>query len=229
MNFQDVSIANQYALHMQRIREKATRAANRKGEQPRDHPPPWLLIDDFLSAVEASNPELPQSQMHVTCLQVPAPYAPCTLPAADLKSITISEMKLETRHRGHKIVVRVLTPPAYEMAVMAVVEDEEGTAVILQLYHQPAEAVVPKDNILPKGGFVLIKEPFFKAVDTGSSYRIQADHVSDVIFLDDASDLIPKKWRKRKEVSILSRPSREIRLQGNKAVEKKEWATAERL
>lgn len=143
--------------------------------------------------------------------------------------MTISQMKLETHHRGRKIVVRVLTPPDRMTAVMAIVEDENGVAVLLQLYNQPDETVMPKGSILREGGFVLIKEPFFKAAVTDGSYSIRVDHVSDVIFLDEASEWVPKKWRKRDEGSASSTPSREIRLQGNEAVEKKEWAMAEKL
>lgn len=229
MDFQQVGDLDKYAVLMKQVQENVARAASRKGEQPSDHPPTWLLLQSFMSQLEANNAQLSRSQKVIATSQVPAPYAPCTLPAADLKPMTISQMKLETHHRGHQIVVRVLTPPDRMTAVMAIVEDEEGTAVLLQLYHQPAETVVPKVNILQQGGYVLIKEPFFKTAATNGSYNIRADHVSDVIFLDDTNDLVPKKWRKRVETIATGLSSREIRLQGNKAVEKMEWAMAERL
>lgn len=213
MDFQDVSSLDQYVLLQQHCQQNAARAAGRKGEQPRDHPPPWLLINIFMSRLQATDVKLSQLTQSATQLatsQVPAPYTPCTFSAADLKPMTISQMKLETHHRGRKIVVRVLTPPDRMTAVMAIVEDGEGVAVLLQLYNQPDEAVVPKGSILQEGGFVLIKEPFFKAVVTDGSYSIRVDHVSDVIFLDEASELVPKKWRKRDGGSVSSTTSREI-------------------
>lgn len=94
--------------------------------------------------------------------QIPAPYPPCILPAAQLKPIYISQMKLETHHRLHSIVVRLLTPPNRVTAIMAIVEDIEGTAVLLQLYHQAAEEVVPAAKIFTPGKLLLLKEPSSK-------------------------------------------------------------------
>lgn len=229
MDVQDVTTLDEYALFMRQLQGNAARAASRKGEIPRHHPPPWFLIHTFMGRLKAKiDHQGSSSSNQLNTSQVPAPYAPCKLPAADLKPKTISQMKLETHHRGHRVAVRVLTPPDRITAVMAIVEDEEGTAVMLQLYHQPAEATVPKGNILRKGGLVLIKEPYFKATTTDGTYSLRADHVSDVIFLDDSNELVPGKWRRRREkISCIA--SREIRLQGNNAVDKKEWATAERL
>ncbi|KAJ0332022.1 hypothetical protein COL922a_011556 [Colletotrichum nupharicola] len=62
-------------------------------------------------------------------------------------------------------------------AVMAIAEDEEGTAVLLQLYNQPED--VKADELLPQNSVHIIKEPFFK-VTTNSKYSLRVDHVSDL-------------------------------------------------
>lgn len=123
-------------------------------------------------------------------------------------------------------MVRILTPPDRMTAVMAIVEDEEGTAVLLQLYNQPEEPKVSKERILQAGDICIIKEPFFKATVDGS-YALRVDHVSDIIWLEDTDDRIPSKWRKR--VSRLGGDSQDIRKQGNAAVQKRNWAEAECL
>ncbi|KAJ0272115.1 hypothetical protein COL940_010634 [Colletotrichum noveboracense] len=61
-------------------------------------------------------------------------------------------------------------------AVMAIAEDEEGTAVLLQLYNQPED--VKADELLPQNSVHIIKEPFFK-VTTDGKYSLRVDHVSD--------------------------------------------------
>jgi hypothetical protein len=111
-------------------------------------------------------------------------------------------------------------------AVMAIVEDEEGTAVLLQLYNQPEEDQVSHKQILKQGDVCIVKDPFFKATIDGA-YSLRVDHVSDIIWLADTDERIPWKWRKR--VLSLDETSQDIRKQGNAAVKEGDWATAERL
>ncbi|SPO04492.1 related to TPR domain protein [Cephalotrichum gorgonifer] len=129
-------------------------------------------------------------------------------------------------HRGSMALPRTLTPPQRMTAVMAIVEDEQGTAVLLQLYHQPEDSAVPTQEILQKGAICIVKEPFFKC-STDGTYSLRVDHVSDIIWLDGWDDRVPSKWR----VPFLapSDGSKGIRGQGNKAVKNQEWAKAERL
>jgi hypothetical protein len=111
-------------------------------------------------------------------------------------------------------------------AVMAIAEDEEGTAVLLQLYNQPEEDQVSHHQILRQGDVCIVKDPFFKATTDGS-YSIRVDHVSDIIWLEGTDHRIPLKWRKR--VLPLEETSEDIRKHGNEAVKEGKWATAERL
>ncbi|KID83169.1 TPR domain protein [Metarhizium guizhouense ARSEF 977] len=134
-------------------------------------------------------------------------------------------MKLETHHRGARIVVRICTPPQRMTAVMAIVEDEQSTAVLLQLYHQPTELVVPADEIMQKGGVLVLKEPFFKCCTDGA-YSLRVDHVSDIIWLDGTEECVPSKWRRPKS---RSKDSTSIRVEGNQAVTESNWAAAHRL
>ncbi|KAJ0331943.1 hypothetical protein KNSL1_013786 [Colletotrichum chrysophilum] len=76
-------------------------------------------------------------------------------------------------------------------AVMATAEDEEGTAVLLQLYNQPED--VEADDLLPQSSVHIIKEPFFK-VTTDGKYSLRVDHVSDDLLLSVNDERIPKRY-----------------------------------
>jgi hypothetical protein len=63
----------------------------------------------------------------------------------------ISRMRLDHYHRSHYALVRTLTPPDRITAIVAIFEDEQSTATLLQLYHQPKEDKARKEQILRKG------------------------------------------------------------------------------
>ncbi|KAJ3535514.1 hypothetical protein NM208_g7101 [Fusarium decemcellulare] len=226
MDIKDVSDEDHYLAFMRHVQSAAERAAGRKGQLVRDHPPPLLLESSFMMKFHGS-PIGPQSDENtVSTTQVPAPYPPCIVPAEDLKPISIAEMRLETHHRGKKVVLRVLTPPDRLTAVMAIVEDQMRTAVLLQLYHQPVEAVVPAKEILASDMVFILKEPFFKCATDGS-YSLRVDHPSDIIWLNEGDERIPANWAP--SVIKLNKDSKNLRMQGNDAVQGQQWAEAHRL
>ncbi|OTB00434.1 hypothetical protein M426DRAFT_65939 [Hypoxylon sp. CI-4A] len=201
MDTKDVTGDEHYRVFFDQIKKNVEQASRRKGEKPRDHPHPQVLV--------------------------PPHYPPCVRPLQELKPLMISNMTLETHHRGSRTLLHVLTPPDRMTAVMAIAEDEEGTAVLLQLYNLPEESKVSKNDIVKPGYVCIVKEPFFKTSTSDGSYGLRVDHVSDIIWLEDTDDRIPLKWRKR--VVNLDESSKEIRMQGNAAVQKKNWGEAERL
>ncbi|KAF5575098.1 TPR domain-containing protein [Fusarium pseudoanthophilum] len=226
MDIKDVSNESKYIGYLKQLQGAAERAARRKGQSVRDHPPSQQVVSSFLMKLMAASygPRLEENTIATT--QVPAPYPPCIHSANDLEPIMISDMRLETHHRGKKIMLRVITPPDRMTAVMAIVEDEKGIAVLLQLYHQPEEAVVPATEILCPNMVCILKEPFFKCATDGT-YSLRVDHPSDIIQLDGADDRIPSHWRPSMVIS--SENSTDIRKQGNHAVQAKKWAEALRL
>lgn len=58
-------------------------------------------------------------------------------------------MVLETHHRGRYILVKTVTPVDRMTAILAIVEDEEGNSLMLQLFSQ--EKARSADDILSKG------------------------------------------------------------------------------
>lgn len=208
----------------------AEKASKNKGRLIHDHPAPADLISGFMASDLMSNPQH-ASVRPGSCANViytpplPAPYPPCTSPLKDLRPITISDMRLETNHRGCSVMLRVLTPTGGLTALVAVVEDKRETAVMLQLYHQAEESVVPARELL-RSGVCVVKEPFLTCATNGS-YSVRVEHVSDIVWLENGDDSIPHKWRRPESATISD--STGIRKQGNEAVKHERWAEAELL
>ncbi|KAF4984516.1 hypothetical protein FZEAL_312 [Fusarium zealandicum] len=227
MDIKDVSDDSHYVNFLKQIMHNAEQAGRRKGQAVNDHPSPSQLISSFRMKLMAKSFRPPSQQYEVATTQVPAPYLPCIVPVQDLEPISISNMRLETHHRGKKVMLRVLTPADRMTAVMAMVEDEDGTALLLQIYHQPVETVVPADEILYPGRVCILKEPFFKCATGDGSYSLRVDHPSDVIWLDESDARVPSKWKPSRTIAYNNSAS--IRSQGNHAVEEENWAEAFKL
>ncbi|KAJ6786517.1 hypothetical protein PWT90_09254 [Aphanocladium album] len=191
----------------------------RKGQLVHDHPPPYMITAKSVAMKMSLNMSLPSKNTFIT--QLPSPYYPSDHSVDELQPICIRQMRLEQHHRGAKVIIRVLTPPSRINAVTVAVEDLEGTAVTLQLYHHPPQVVVSPDEIIQMGRVLLLKEPFFKCATDGS-YSLRVDHLSDVIWLEPSDARIPDVWKK----SVPEMSSEEARMQGNDAVKRQRWAEA---
>ncbi|KAJ3956710.1 hypothetical protein N0V92_006722 [Colletotrichum tropicale] len=223
MDIKDVSESSEMAAQFRAILDDAERSNRRKGEIPRDHLSSSLLVGQFNAAISSRG--LPDGMERMITTQVPPPYPPCTRPARALTPLPISKMKLQEHHRGHLVIVRTLTVTHRPSAITVIVEDEEGTAVLLQLYNQPEESLVKADDFLPQGSVCLIKEPFFKDTPSGT-YSLRVDHVGDIVILPSNDERVPEVWRAPRSIDG---DSEQIRLQGNAAVAEQDWGTAERL
>ncbi|KAG5660249.1 hypothetical protein KAF25_003771 [Fusarium avenaceum] len=223
----DVSEDGQLLTMLKRIEDFANEAAKRKGQIIYDLPPAPIVVQTFMMNLMAKG-YLGSTTENITVpiTQIPEPYPPCTLPAQDLKPIAISKMRLETHHRGSKVLLRVLTPPDRINAVMVIVEDEEETAILLQVYQQPEEGLVPCAEIFVPNRICVIKDPFLKQT-IDSPYSLRVDHPSDITWLDDNNQQVPAKWRHIK--SRIPNSSQGHREQGNTCVVNKDWAAAHRL
>lgn len=152
---------------------------------------------------------------------LPARYLPCARPSDELKPIFISEMTLETHHLGLKILLRHCTEACRLTALLVVAEDERETPILVQMYHQPEENVIPSQQLLKQGMVLLLKEPYFKQTAVGA-YVLRVDHVSNVIWLHGDDERIPLACMPR----IIELDSAGSRLEGNNHFNKKEWGSA---
>lgn len=172
-----------------------------------------------------SSPPAYESSDAVATYKAPSAYLPCIHAAKELDPIAISQMKMETHHRGKRVIVRAIMPPFRTVALVTFIEDEEGTKTSLQVFNQPSETVVPARQTLRFGSCYLIKEPFVTA-DPPGDYSLRVDHPGDIFLLPPDHELTPAKWGKSADEALVGR-SREMRMRGNDAVGKKRWAEAE--
>ncbi|KAL2881108.1 hypothetical protein SGCOL_003398 [Colletotrichum sp. CLE4] len=226
MDIKDVSDIDDFASFMERLRVLADRASRRKGQIPHDHPLPGMLVMQFMMArsMRLSRPAASSGGSNFATTQIPPAYLPCIQPANELQPLPISKMRLEEHHRGKRVIIRTMTPMDQINAIMAIAEDEAGTAVLLQVYNQPDHTAIQPDDLLPEGSICIIKDPFFK-VTTDGKYSLRVDHVGDIILLAEGDERIPSQWRTRKTGAN----SEKIRQQGNTAVAQQEWGKAEIL
>ncbi|KAK2029870.1 hypothetical protein LX32DRAFT_692917 [Colletotrichum zoysiae] len=227
MDVKDVSEAEEFAAYFQQLQIAAERARSMKGQIPRDHPSPFMLVGDFNMARARAMIEMAMKprQYHVKTSQMPSAYLPCNRSENELQPLPISKMRLEEHHRGTYVLVRTMTMPNKINVILAIAEDEEGTAVLLQLYNQPEEPEFDIEDILPQGSVCLIKEPFFKKATDGK-YSLRVDHVGDFCLLARDDERIPQRWR---SVPHFAPNSESIRARGNTAVGQKKWGRAEKL
>ncbi|KAK3294133.1 TPR domain protein [Chaetomium fimeti] len=121
---------------------------------------------------------------------VPPSYPPCVAPFSELKKTMMGDLLLETHNRGTYMLVRSLTPQDRTTAVLAIVEDEKGDVLMLQLHHQ----VDDREPLVREGTVMILKEPFFRMMMDGN-YGLRVDHVSDVVLLPANDERIPAAWR----------------------------------
>lgn len=88
---------------------------------------------------------------------------------SSLKKMMIDDLLLETHHRGTYLLVRSVTPQDRMTAVMAIVEDERGDVLMVQLYHQQNDAVGQAEDILVEGTVLILKEPYLKLCRTATT------------------------------------------------------------
>ncbi|KAI1130113.1 hypothetical protein F5Y10DRAFT_276360 [Nemania abortiva] len=207
----DISQSGRVNLTLQQWIETAKRADPQWEQVLRDGLNPQL--------VDAGNDDLARRA------KFPQAYLPSIRPVDELLSMPISQMEFDKIHRGKKAILRVITPQDTVVAITAVAEDEEGSAVLLQLYCQQSLTVADPEDLLHPNMILIIKEPFFEIVGDGM-FGIRVDHVSDVVWLQNADPRIPSKWKYQ---GSETETARAILMRGTAAGKNEQWVKAENL
>ncbi|KAH7174555.1 uncharacterized protein B0J16DRAFT_404292, partial [Fusarium flagelliforme] len=211
MDTYDVSKDAELISLMKRLECSDAKANENKGHLA-NHPPPKATTG------------------HVTLIT--NPYPPSITPAAELEAIPFSQMRLQMPQHGKRVLVRVITPPVRDTTtVKAVVEDEEGTAVFLDLFQQLEDKVEPHWEVVLHHSVAIIKEPFFmQSVDHPCALKV--DHPSDIVWLRQGDERIPQKWRVDMYRGVpdgLPHKTDFYRMYGNKCMGEKQYAAAHRV
>ncbi|OJK04901.1 hypothetical protein ASPACDRAFT_49254 [Aspergillus aculeatus ATCC 16872] len=193
MDVEDVSQERGYFQLLQTQKRNLQNAKSRKGQTPRRTKTRNEIIMQFMFRQMMGNLG-PVEPHNLRSSFVPPAYHPSVAALRELKKTRIHNLTLETHHRGLYLLVRAVTPTDRMTAIMAVVEDEAGDVVMLQLYNQ--EKSLATDGRLVEGTVMVIKEPYLKIMADGD-YGLRVDHLSDVRFLSDSDPLIPAEWSRR--------------------------------
>lgn len=212
------NVSDQYDGLISRQKRTLEEAKKRQGQRPRDRKSREQTYTKFMMLLMPQGITENKAMLHSSF--IPPPYLPCSTPMTELKAITIKNLQLETHHRGTYLLLRSITPPNRMTAIMAVMEDEDGDAILLQLYQQEDERNRAAADIVNVGTILLVKEPYFKVMGDGE-YGLRVDHLSDVVHLTSGDSWIPKAWQPRRIKIGLSAES--LKTRGNISMGKKKY------
>ena len=168
---------------------------------------------------------LPRSERkHATTVTFTTPFAsrkPTNITPRNMdqyKPIYVSNLMLETTHKGRVLRGRVVTPPLVMTSIMTIIEDETGAIVKIAVYNALPEDLdlraktAAAQEFLKEGTVVAIIDPFYKTfMDLSRGIRI--DDPLELIFMDDMGSKTPI----------------DLRCEGNDQFKSKNYAQATQL
>ncbi|XDG02703.1 hypothetical protein ABKA04_002318 [Annulohypoxylon sp. FPYF3050] len=111
-------------------------------------------------------------------LAVGKPYPPCTTLLRNLRPMKLSELRMDTHHRGRRLNVNRASPVVtLTTRSWTMVQDEGDEIERLDLYLHNLRY---SEDILESSSSFVIKEPYFTLTDQGEA-TIRVDHPSDLI------------------------------------------------
>lgn len=227
MDTHDVSSISHYIQFLNAQKAALKAAKTRDGQLPTDRKTRGELIGQHeMMTMENKLQRFGQNETRIQSSFLPPPYPPSTVSLHELTPIYIKDLRLGIHHRGHYLLVRSVTGPDRMTAIMAIVEDEKGDVVLLQLYQQPNENVRPASSIITNGDVFIVKEPFFKITGDGG-YGLRIDHVSDLVPIDARHKLWSKQWVP--DLLSLAKTADDWKQEGNAAMKRKQhWEAIKR-
>lgn len=169
-------------------------------------------------------------------LTVGQPYPPCTTPTSDLLLVKLADLRLETHHRGCKLMLK-RAAGVRGKGVSAVVQlaarswtlvrgaDGEGDVERLEVClhtHEHGRDVLERSG----GKTLVVREPYFTITEQGEA-TLRIDHPSDLEWLDDEKGTpgqTPENGLEDAETAV--REARHCKEQGNKALSARDPALA---
>lgn len=191
MDTYDVSNVPEYFRYLRVHKENLKNAQALKGRPAKSPKSRDEILMQFMFR-QMTNTKSPDSTVNIRSSFLPPSYPPCHTPFSKLSKVMIKNLCLETHHRERYLLIRTVTPADTMTAVMAIVEDEDGSVLMLQLYNQQQE--LSSAHGLGEGTVLVVKEPYVKVMADGD-YGIRVDHLSDVWFVPEFDDLVPLSWR----------------------------------
>jgi tetratricopeptide (TPR) repeat protein len=182
------------------------------------------LLQDLSSAAFGLGGAPKQSQDTIIAYGIGVPYLPSTAKLQDLVPMKLSDLCMETHHRGRVLSLRRASPVVeMKSSSWAVFQgDSQNEVERLEIFLHTSKH---GQNILNLGFEFLVKEPYYTLNNHGQP-TIRIDHPSDLIFSTYNYD--PESWRRRDRSEGLKRDytSVECKELGNTALYDKNYAMA---
>lgn len=161
-------------------------------------------------------------------LTVGQPYPPCTTPTSELHLMKLADLRMETHHRGSKLILKraagvrgkglsaVVQLAARSWTIVQDVEQEEDVERLEVCLHTHQHGKDMLEN--SRGEKLVVREPYFTITEQGEA-TIRVDHPSDLEWLDDDEVSSGHKLEDRKEdVEKAVQDSRRYKERGNSAL-----------
>ncbi|KAK3942908.1 hypothetical protein QBC46DRAFT_379061 [Diplogelasinospora grovesii] len=114
-------------------------------------------------------------------LAVGQTYPPCTASLQDLQPMKLSDLKMETHHRGRKLTVKRASPVVVLSArSWTMVQDQEGGGDEIERLEVCLHKSRHGQDVLESASVIVIKEPYFTLTEEGEA-TLRIDHPSDLI------------------------------------------------
>jgi hypothetical protein len=142
------------------------------------------LLSDIAAAPEPGVKAQKGRPDSMVAFTVGYPYPPCTVLLQDLQPMKLSDLRMDTHHRGRVLTVRRVAPVVKLVACSWTVVQEESTGEMERL-----EVLLHKSkhgqDVLESGSIFEVKEPYFTLSDQGDP-TLRIDHPSDLVVCADS-------------------------------------------
>ncbi|KAF1831274.1 SET domain-containing protein [Decorospora gaudefroyi] len=169
----------------------------------------------------APDPDMTQTQGKgantIPAIEVGQPYPPCTASLSELESMEMADLRMETHHRGRKLVVKRESPVVTLVArSWTVVQGENGSDT------ERLEICLYKsrhgEDILESAKLFIIKEPYFTLTDQGEP-TLRIDHPSDLVICHEEAN-------KYDDAAAAEKAATRYKTQGNMALKQQDLPLA---
>ncbi|THY85221.1 hypothetical protein D6C92_08965 [Aureobasidium pullulans] len=148
-------------------------------------------------------------------------YPPCLHPFSDLSKISLADLKLDTHHHGHYLLLRTFCQPlGVGSPLLAAIEDERGGVDRLACFN--VKVALKASDVLPEGSVVGVKEPYY-CLGPDEKWLVRVDHASDLVVLEEEHELFPKQWKAASPKTAMV-----WKLEGNAALAREKFLEAHR-
>ena len=133
------------------------------------------LLADFAQPESVAKKNRPDTMV---AFAAGLPYPPCTVSRQKLQPISLSDLRLETHHRGHILTVKRVAPVVKLLARSWTIVQAEATGQTerLEVFLHRSEH---GNDVLESSSAFMIREPYFTLNDQ-SERTIRVDHPSDL-------------------------------------------------